>query len=59
MDFISASAPFYLEIVRNGNKELVSTMSGNNGPYTRDGQHMIIVNFNVRVHGRALDKDRS
>ena len=58
MDFLSASPLFRLEIVRNGNKEFVCTMSVNNGPYTRDAQHMIIVNFNVRVNGRTLDKDR-
>ena len=59
MDFISASALFCLEIVRNWNKEFVSTMSVNNGPYTRDTQHMIIVNVHVRLHGRTLDKDSS
>ena len=56
---MSAGILCSLEVVTDWDQELVSAITINNGLYTQDASHMIIVNFNVRIYSREVHANSS
>ena len=59
MYFMTMGTVFSFEIVGDWDLELVSTMTINDGTYTRYAYHMIIVTVNAQRLSRGLDENSS